>query len=59
MAMGLTTQPLVSLISYVVVDETDKAFKSTLQTGRPHSDQETGQIVPYPTIRPPRATGVS
>ena len=54
MAMGVNNQPLVSLISYVVVDETDKAFKSPSKPVGPAFSKEKAAILPYPTIKTPK-----
>ncbi len=54
MAMGVNNQPLVSLISYVVVDETDKAFKSPSKPVGPAFTKEKAATLPYPTIKTPK-----
>ncbi|WP_319408975.1 carbamate kinase [uncultured Desulfosarcina sp.] len=51
MAMGVNSQPLVSLISYVVVDETDKAFKSPSKPVGPVFTKEKAATLPYPTVK--------
>jgi carbamate kinase len=53
MAMGINNQPLVSLISYVVVDETDNAFKSPSKPVGPAFTKEKAATLPYPTIKTP------
>jgi carbamate kinase len=48
MELGIHTQPLVSLISYVVVDENDPAFQNPLKPiGPVYSERETASL-PYP-----------
>jgi carbamate kinase len=54
MAMGINTQPLVSLISYVVVDENDNAFKSPSKPVGPAFTKEKAATLPYPTIKTPK-----
>ena len=54
MAMGVNSQPLVSLISYVVVDETDKAFNSPSKPVGPAFTKEKAATLPYPTIKTPK-----
>jgi carbamate kinase len=54
MAMGVNSQPLVSLISYVVVDETDEAFKSPSKPVGPAFTKEKAATLPYPTIKTPK-----
>ncbi|MBC2713460.1 MAG: carbamate kinase [Desulfosarcina sp.] len=54
MAMGINSQPLVSLISYVVVDETDKAFKSPSKPVGPVFTKEKAATLPYPTLKTPK-----
>jgi carbamate kinase len=54
MAMGINSQPLVSLISYVVVDETDKAFKSPSKPVGPVFSREKAATLPYPTVKTPK-----
>jgi carbamate kinase len=48
MALGIHTQPLVSLISYVVVDENDPAFKNPLKPIGPVYSEKEAASVPYP-----------
>lgn len=54
MAMGVNNQPLVSLISYVVVDKTDNAFKSPSKPVGPAFTKEKAASLPYPTIKTPK-----
>lgn len=54
MAMGINSQPLVSLISYVVVDATDKAFKSPSKPVGPVFTREKAATLPYPTMKTPK-----
>lgn len=54
MAMGINNQPLVSLISYVVVDETDKAFESPSKPVGPVFTREKAATLPYPTVKTPK-----
>ena len=50
MGLGIQTeQPLVSLISYVVVDEKDPAFKDPSKPIGPAFSQEKSITLPYPT----------
>ncbi len=50
MALGIDTQkPLVSLISYVVVDERDPAFQNPSKPIGPVYTQEKAATLPYPT----------
>ncbi len=52
MALGISTQkPLVSLLSYVVVDEGDPAFKSPSKPIGPVFTEEKAGTLPYPTQR--------
>ncbi len=54
MAMGINTQPLVSLISYVVVDEADPAFQSPSKPVGPVFDPGKAAGLPYPTVKTPK-----
>ena len=54
MSLGVNNQPLVSLISYVVVDQTDKAFQSPSKPVGPAFTQEKAATLPYPTIKTPK-----
>jgi carbamate kinase len=50
MALGISLQkPLVSLISYVVVDENDPAFQNPSKPIGPFYTQEAAATLPYPT----------
>ncbi|MGD9310604.1 MAG: carbamate kinase [Desulfosarcina sp.] len=51
MAMGVNHQPLVSLISYVVVDDTDRAFHSPSKPVGPVFTEEKAANLPYPTVK--------
>jgi len=54
MKMGiLAEQPLVSLISYVVVDEKDPAFHRPSKPIGPFFTAEKAKVLPYPTIQTP------
>jgi len=54
MKMGiLAEQPLVSLISYVVVDEKDPAFLRPSKPIGPFLTAEKARTLPYPTIQTP------
>ncbi|MCF8038231.1 MAG: carbamate kinase, partial [Desulfohalobiaceae bacterium] len=50
MDLGINAQPLVSLISYVVVDEQDPAFKTPTKPIGPVFNQETAARLPYPLV---------
>lgn len=54
MAMGVNSQPLISLISYVVVDESDKAFQSPSKPVGPVFSKAKAAGLPYPTMRTPK-----
>jgi len=54
MVMGINSQPLVSLISYVVVDENDRAFKSPSKPVGPIFGEEETASLPYPTMKTPK-----
>lgn len=54
MSMGINSQPLVSLISYVVVDETDRAFQSPSKPVGPVFTREKAATLPYPTVKTPK-----
>jgi carbamate kinase len=54
MKMGIVAeQPLVSLISYVVVDEKDPAFLKPSKPIGPFFSAEKAKTLPYPTVRTP------
>ena len=48
MEIGIHTQPLVSLISYVVVDENDPAFQNPLKPIGPVYSKKEAASLPYP-----------
>ena len=48
MELGIHTQPLVSLISYVVVDENDPAFQNPLKPIGPVYSEKQAASFPYP-----------
>jgi carbamate kinase len=50
MAIGINHQPLVSLISYVVVDKKDKAFTMPDKPVGPAFSREKAATLPYPTV---------
>jgi carbamate kinase len=50
MDIGISYRPLVSLITYVVVDEKDPAFKNPAKPIGPGFDKEAAQSLPYPTV---------
>jgi len=50
MQLGVNTQPLVSLISYVVVDEEDPAFEAPTKPVGPLYTRAEAEQKPYPTI---------
>ena len=54
MAMGVNSQPLVSLISYVVVDEQDPAFKTPSKPVGPVFSKAQAAKLPYPTMQTPK-----
>ncbi len=55
MAIGITHQkPLVSLISYVVVDEKDPAFQQLTKPVGPAFPEQKAATLPYPTIQTPK-----
>jgi carbamate kinase len=55
MAMGITTQKsLISLISYVVVDENDPAFHKPSKPIGPVYSREKAELLPFPTIETPQ-----
>jgi carbamate kinase len=55
MKMGINTQPLVSLISYVVVDEKDPAFKNPVKPIGPVYSKKEAASAPFPVRK--TATG--
>ena len=55
MALGISAQkPLVSLISYVVVDEKDQAFREPSKPIGPILTQERAPAFPYPVQKTPK-----
>ncbi len=54
MAMGVNSQPLVSLISYVVVNESDQAFRSPSKPVGPVFSPQKATQLPYPTMNTPK-----
>jgi carbamate kinase len=54
MAMGIHHKPLVSLISYVVVDEKDPAFQSPTKPIGPIFSRQQAAALPYPTRKTPK-----
>lgn len=55
MEMGIhTEQQLVSLLSYVVVDENDPAFEAPSKPIGPVYDAAKAAVLPYPTIETPK-----
>ena len=53
MAMGINSQPLVTLITYVVVDEGDPSFRKPTKPVGPVFKKEKAATLPYPTIQTP------
>jgi len=51
MAIGINSQPLVSLISYVVVDKNDSAFDSPSKPVGPAFSRQKALSLPYPTVK--------
>jgi carbamate kinase len=54
MRMGINDTPLVSLISYVVVNETDPAFQSPSKPVGPVYSRAQAEGLPYPVVQTPR-----
>ncbi|AOY60280.1 MULTISPECIES: carbamate kinase [Desulfococcus] len=50
MALGVDERPLVSLITYVVVDKNDPAFKTPTKPIGPAFSREKARTLPYPTV---------
>ena len=50
MALGINDRPLVSLISYVVVDETDPAFDAPTKPVGPVFTASQAEALPYPVV---------
>lgn len=53
MDLGINTQSLVSLISYVVVDEQDPAFQTPSKPIGPFFSPEKAATLPYPVVESP------
>jgi carbamate kinase len=53
-ALGIESQDLVSLISYVVVDERDIAFTNPTKPIGPVYSPEKAATLPYPTVKTPK-----
>ncbi len=51
MALGVEFQPLVSLITYVVVDQHDPAFDNPTKPIGPGYSEEQARRLPYPTVK--------
>ncbi len=51
MSLGIDYRPLVSLITYVVVDEKDPAFKSPSKPIGPVFTKEEAEKLEYPTVK--------
>jgi carbamate kinase len=54
MAMGVNSYPIVSLISYVVVDQNDPAFALPSKPVGPAFSKEQAKALPYPTVKTPK-----
>ena len=54
MALGIDERPLVSLITYVVVDKNDPAFKTPTKPIGPAFPREKAGTLPYPTVETPK-----
>jgi carbamate kinase len=54
MERGINTQPLVSLISYVVIDEQDPSFHTPSKPIGPAFDREKALSLPYPVVETPK-----
>jgi carbamate kinase len=54
MERGINTQPLVSLISYVVIDEQDPSFHTPSKPIGPAFDREKALTLPYPVVETPK-----
>jgi carbamate kinase len=52
-ALGVNSQKLVSLISYVVVDEADEAFQNPSKPIGPSYRPERAVTLPFPTVKTP------
>ena len=54
MDMGINAQPLVSLISYVVIDENDPSFNRPSKPIGPVFSREKAATLPYPVVETPK-----
>jgi len=54
MEIGIHTQPLVSLISYVVIDGKDPAFQNPSKPIGPAFSREETESLPYPVVETPK-----
>jgi len=54
MALGVDERPLVSLITYVVVDKNDPAFTAPTKPIGPAFTREKARTLPYPTVETPK-----
>lgn len=54
MALGIDAKPLVSLITYVVVDRTDPAFEKPTKPIGPIYTQEQAILLPFPVAETPK-----
>lgn len=54
MERGINTQPLVSLISYVVIDENDPSFQTPSKPIGPAFEREKALSLPYPVVETPK-----
>ena len=54
MVLGINYQPLVSLISFVVVDKDDRAFDTPSKPVGPVFTREKAATLPYPTVSTPK-----
>jgi carbamate kinase len=52
--LGIDSQGLVSLISYVVVDEADPAFRNPSKPIGPFYDEKRAAALPFPTVKTPK-----
>ncbi len=54
MALGIDERPLVTLITYVVVDRNDPAFRNPTKPIGPAFPPEKARSLPYPTVATPK-----
>ncbi len=54
MKIGIDFRPLVTLITYVVVDKNDPAFRNPTKPIGPSYAEERAARVPYPTMKTPK-----